>query len=133
MSTSKTQNYNLHAWEPSDDFLRAEINENFAALDAVLGGKGTVVLGSYQGNNTTPRRIELGAPIRFLLLDNTKGHRQHQNTSLTFGAFLLPGFPLADGSAMLDGEALVLPPAMYSKVNDAAYTYLYLAILDKPE
>ncbi len=34
MSTNKTQNYHLHAWEAGDDFLRTEFNENFAASDA---------------------------------------------------------------------------------------------------
>ncbi len=29
MSTKKTQNYQLHQWEATDDFLRAEFNENF--------------------------------------------------------------------------------------------------------
>ncbi len=36
MSTNKTQNYHLHAWEASDDFLRSEFNENFAAIDGVM-------------------------------------------------------------------------------------------------
>ena len=38
MSTNKTPNYNLHAWEPGDDFLRREFNENFAALDTAVHG-----------------------------------------------------------------------------------------------
>lgn len=36
MSTKKTQNYNLHSWEPGDDFLRSEFNDNFTALDQNL-------------------------------------------------------------------------------------------------
>ena len=36
MSTKKTRNYQLHQWEPADNFLRAEFNENFTKLDAVL-------------------------------------------------------------------------------------------------
>ena len=36
MSTNKTQNYGLHAWEAEDDFLRTEFNENFEKLDTEL-------------------------------------------------------------------------------------------------
>ena len=37
MSTNKTPNLQLHAWEPTDAFSRAEFNDNFAALDAAAG------------------------------------------------------------------------------------------------
>ena len=36
MSTNKTPNYKLHAWEKSDKFLMDEMNENFAKLDEKL-------------------------------------------------------------------------------------------------
>ena len=37
MSTNKTENLNLHVWEPTDLFSLAEINENFRKLDAAVG------------------------------------------------------------------------------------------------
>ena len=37
MSTNKTPNLQLHAWEPTDGFSRAEFNDNFAKLDAAHG------------------------------------------------------------------------------------------------
>ena len=33
MSTNKSANLNLHLWEPGDDFLRTEFNENFQKVD----------------------------------------------------------------------------------------------------
>ena len=46
MSTHKTPNLALHAWEPTDPFTRAEFNDNFTKLDATwadltdaVGGK----------------------------------------------------------------------------------------------
>ncbi len=36
MATNHTQNYQLNLWEPQDDFLRAEFNENTEKLDAAL-------------------------------------------------------------------------------------------------
>ncbi len=34
MSTNKSEHLNLHLWEPEDDFLRTEFNENFEKIDA---------------------------------------------------------------------------------------------------
>ena len=48
MSTKKTQNYQLHQWEATDDFLRTEFNENFTKLDGAIHD--LVVTGSYRGN-----------------------------------------------------------------------------------
>ena len=36
MSSNKSQTLNLHLWVPEDDFLRAEFNENFTALDSAV-------------------------------------------------------------------------------------------------
>ena len=36
MSSSKTTNYGLHLWQPEDDFLRSEFNENNEAVDAAI-------------------------------------------------------------------------------------------------
>ena len=65
MSTNKTQNYQLHAWEPGDDFLLSEINANFAVIDALLAEiprnkKLRIVTGSYTGNSSDPQTITLG-------------------------------------------------------------------------
>lgn len=49
MSTNKTENLNLHVWEPTDAFRRAEFNENFAAIDAAMGAIPHIVFGSYVG------------------------------------------------------------------------------------
>lgn len=37
MSSRKTTNLGLHAWEPTDQFTREEFNENFAAIDENAG------------------------------------------------------------------------------------------------
>lgn len=63
MSANKTQNYQLHAWEPEDDFLLAEINENFAALDAAT----RMVTGIYQGDGAPEQFISLPATPKAVL------------------------------------------------------------------
>ena len=91
MSTSKTQNYDLHAWEPDDDFLLSEINQNFAAIDAVLGGKTSVVIGHYTGNNAAARTITVGRPILALLIENDLGSRF--NSPYKSGGLVVAGVP----------------------------------------
>ena len=75
MSTNKTQNYGLHAWEPQDDFLRQEFNENFAKLDAQAV---RMCFGSYTGDcsstGTTPQRIELGVRPKVVFSVREKGY-----------------------------------------------------------
>ena len=67
MSTNKTAHYGLHAWVAGDDFLRAEMNENFALLDGALGGK--VVTGIYTGTGAAMSMVELGfTPIAVLCI-----------------------------------------------------------------
>lgn len=77
MSTNKTTNYDLHAWEPGDDFLRSEFNENFSALDTKLHTveaalpsvkKLRIATGSYQGTGSSvTQTISLGFRPRMVL------------------------------------------------------------------
>ena len=93
MSTKKTQNYQLHQWEATDDFLRAEFNENFTKLDeavaaevaaragavnglnTALGKKTEVVTGTYTGDGAKGRAVALGfrpiPPLLTLTTPNT--------------------------------------------------------------
>ena len=78
MSSNKTTNYNLHSWLPEDDFLRTEMNENFAAIDAAIKSgadalNALVVTGSYVGNNRANRKLELGFTPRAVLVFNHDG------------------------------------------------------------
>ena len=51
MSSNKTQNYQLHAWEPNDHVLMTEFNENFAAIDTAIKTERT------QADSTANRRL----------------------------------------------------------------------------
>ncbi|BDF68648.1 hypothetical protein CE91St43_26200 [Oscillospiraceae bacterium] len=65
MAANKTQRYGLHLWEPGDDFLREEFNENFRRLD---GGAARVVCGSFIGDGTAGRVIGLGLTPRAVIV-----------------------------------------------------------------
>lgn len=71
MSTNKTQNYQLHTWTAEDEERLAEINENFAKLDGAIKSakdKIQIVVGSYIGDGTGYRFIDLGATPRAILV-----------------------------------------------------------------
>jgi len=70
MSTNKTENYQLHAWELGDDFLLSEINENFGAIDGVLpqNRRLRVAAGSYLGTDRDPNPVSLGFRPRVVVL-----------------------------------------------------------------
>jgi len=117
MSTNKTQHYHLHAWEAEDDFLREEINENFASLDAAMadqvaaltasiGKKAALVTGSYAGDRVVNKTIEVGYPIKALLLESSCGVRGSSGSSTVAGGLAFPGQPLGKSggpSLTIDG------------------------------
>ncbi len=44
-----TEHYHLHQWEPEDNFLRTDFNEDFRVLDKALALKPEILSGSYTG------------------------------------------------------------------------------------
>lgn len=87
MSTNKSQNLNLHLWEPEDDFLRTEFNENFTAVDSAVKSAQTAAVnaqqtadkalslpyatGSYTGNGKDIS-INLGFRPSFLMISGMR-------------------------------------------------------------
>ena len=72
-----TEHYQLHQWEPEDDFLRTDFNEDFAKIDAALGEKADAaalaekcgaVTGTYTGDGAGSRTISLGFVPRAVIL-----------------------------------------------------------------
>ena len=90
MSTNKTENYGLHAWEASDDFLRQEFNENFAKLDQALHDH--VVAGAYTGDGTKDRFMDLGFTPRAVLILPQDG--KIYNNYYYFGGLAVPDSPV---------------------------------------
>ena len=72
-----TEHYQLHQWEPPDDFLRTDFNTDFAKIDAALGEKADAaalaekcgaVTGTYTGDGAGSRTISLGFAPRAVIL-----------------------------------------------------------------
>ena len=72
MSSSKTENLNLHAWTPDDPVKMSEFNENFAILDRAA----RIVTGSYVGNGAygesspTTLTLDFAPKVVFLFRDS---------------------------------------------------------------
>ena len=66
MSTNKSEHLKLHLWEPEDDFLRTEFNENFEAIDEASRLR-PYKTGSYTGNGNR-QTITLGFRPSFLII-----------------------------------------------------------------
>ncbi len=127
MSTNKTKNYQLHAWEPGDDFLRAEFNENFAALDGLYD---LMVLGTYKGDDTVDREIVLGFQPRVLFLCDNYGNTGSNASSS--GGLAFPGACLGSGeqcAAVKITERGFLVSTLNPRFsNSKSRTYRYLAL-----
>ena len=80
MSTNTSQNLGLHLWEPTDQVLRTEFNQNWTKIDtAVNAAQETAeaaqsaaeqrpyVIGSYTGNGGT-QSITLGFQPSFVII-----------------------------------------------------------------
>lgn len=140
-----TANYQLHQWEPQDNFLRTDFNQDFQKIDAALAGlktladgkvgpedleplesgiasaqstangKAAVSLGSYTGNGTLPRTISLGYTPKAVFV----GISANVLTALNGGGAPL-GILIQSGGFQIQAK---VPNA-----NTSGETYRYMAV-----
>ena len=130
MSTNKTEHHALHAWEPEDDFLLSEINQNFAAVDGVLphSKRLRVAAGSYLGNDKSNRVIEVGfRPIAVVVTSKP-------NTTCPYSGICVDG-AAANDLSITDGGFLVSGYFNRDHASDSGYVsgktlnpYHYIAL-----
>lgn len=128
MSSNKTPCFQLHSWEPGDNFLLSEINENFALLD----GAAWIVTGSYMGDNTVGREIDLGfAPRAVFFCDKMGRAGYFTGYSYIAGGLMIPGCPLTGTSsgmaAELTDRGFRLYQGTYNMVNTGG-PFRYIAL-----
>ena len=129
-----TEHYQLHQWEPEDDFLRTDFNEDFAKIDAALGEKAgveelaevqalarskcRVVIGSYTGNGDSARVITLGFRPKVVAVDDMG----------SFSSGYELGLDGIDRSAVrvVDGGFRVAAGSL--NMNESGETYRYYAL-----
>lgn len=123
MATNRTEQYGLHLWEPGDDFLREEFNENFAALDAAA----RVVTGVYTGDGAASQSIELGGRAKAIIVTNEAG-MVNLNYTL-YGGVAFPGYATAVVTVTATGFAVYgdsTNSAVRGNILGAAYHYIAL-------
>lgn len=123
MATNQTQQYGLHLWEPGDDFLREEFNENFEALD----GAARMVTGVYTGDGAASQSIELGQRAKAVIVTNEAG-MVNLNYTL-YGGVAFPGYA-TDVVAVTDTGFAVYGNSTNSSVrgNILGTAYRYIAL-----
>ena len=132
MSSSKTTHYQLHQWQPQDQVLREEFNQNFSRLDTALGER--IVTGSYVGDWAETQTIQLDVTPTAVLVVPT--FPQLLNGSIVRGGLAVRDAPvkvnvvvaleIVEGGFQVhyvtqDGHA--------AQTNDRGYVYHYLAVV----
>ena len=76
-----TENYQLNQWEETDRVLMEDFNSDNQKIEAALGVKCEIVIGSYTGNGSATREIYLGFQPRAVMLERQDGHRHTMPTN----------------------------------------------------
>ena len=150
MATNHTTNYQLNQWEAADQVLRTDFNRDNQKIDAALTskadlarlaeveelalGRADIRLGTYTGDGTLSRTIDLGGKPRAVLLLTANG-----DVSDSFRGTRYGGLALAERAVTGVGGQTVLAVteqgftvcynsdySIFSNSNGA--TYLYLAV-----
>lgn len=134
-----TANYGLHQWVPGDNFLRTDFNTDFQKIDAGIKaalstaqGKAEIVTGTYTGDGTQNRLINLGFQPRAVLIEKYSGDRG--NTAQVHAGLTIQGGAMAnrDGDAAAaiaqDGFNITYNATTGMNTNISGTTYYYLAV-----
>ena len=108
--------------------MRTDFNTDLEKIDAALGGKTNLLIGSYSGNSTYPRVITAGVTPKAVLLISSSGETNAGNG--TVGGLFAPGFPLKMNSDVLaqiteGGFQLLKKSTIYYGTNEKGTTYYY--------
>ncbi len=66
-----TEHYELSQWQKSDRLMMSDFNADNQKLDAALAAKAELVTGTYTGDGTSDRVIDLGRTVAFLMVQRT--------------------------------------------------------------
>ena len=130
---TKTTNYQLNQWDPTDRVLRTDFNSDNQKIDAALSGMPKIVFGSYTGNGTAShdfqRDITVGFTPRIVLLMTSNGTLGDSNP---FGGIFFTEKPLYGNNYSVE-VALIIEngfriQGQYQALNRSGIKYYWLAI-----
>ena len=150
MASNYTTNYQLNQWEAGDQVLRTEFNRDNQKIDTALAGKADLTqlsevealalgradirLGSYTGDGTSSRTIDLGGKPRAVLLltasgDLSDSFRGTRDGGLALAERAVTGVSGQTVLAITEQGFTVCYNSNYSIYsNSNGSTYLYLAV-----
>ena len=154
LANDQTTYLGLNQWDRDDPFVRVEFNEDNRKVDAALAGKAeqesldalssvvdtlssTVALharihaGAYTGNGESPRFIDVGFPVKAVLVEYPKGDRA-LGSSGVFGGLAVLGWDMGNGknpaiSVSGDGFFIYNQGGGNGSLNSSREVYYYVA------
>ena len=96
MASNYTTNYKLPLWEGGDSVLREEFNEAHEKMDTAIAATAKIAAGTYTGDGTAERVIELGFAPKCVYVCPPSGNLSHSTTHF-FGGFAVVGSPAITG------------------------------------
>jgi len=134
---TKTTNYQLNQWAKSDRIMMDDFNADNLKIDTALGSMAQVVLGSYTGDGTTLRTVELGFTPRAVYVTDARGaaFRYSSGVGRFCGGLAMRDKPAKDGGrtilAICDNGFQVnrdTSTSPYVTSNSSDETYYYVAL-----
>ena len=155
MSTNTSQNLGLHLWEPTDQVLRTEFNQNWQKIDTAVdtaqqtaeAAQDTAdaaqtaasaaftptnmpyVTGTYTGDGTTTNRtITLGFKPKFVIISGmSRGSNESSDSLYWFGMFGEGNVSSDIGTLTNSGFTVRNSSYTYPKLNNSNCEYSYIA------
>ena len=149
MSTNTSQNLGLHLWEPTDQVLRTEFNQNWQKIDTAVNaaqetaeaaqtaanavsnaytpGNKPFKVGSYSGNGST-QTIELGFKPSLVIIYQEVG--AYTDGELGGDHFMIStglNYPDKVSFTSTGFKVGVSSSIPYPRVNGSPFSYLYVA------
>ena len=125
---TKTTNYQLPKWEKTDRIQMQDFNDMTATLDAALAGKAELVTGSYTGDGTNDRTVDLGRPVAFLMVQRT-GRRSSSFAEVGWmaGEGCIHGGTGGSSGLTHTGSGFLINDSVAFNENGVVYRYFAIA------
>ena len=127
---SYTQHYQLHQWEPNDNFLRTDFNTDLEKIDTAIhaADQEDYIAGTYTGDGAEERVITLGFTPSAMFLERANGERG-ASYGYPIAGLLMTGFSLHGSTEIAEGGFKVYQGATISDPhqNETGVIYRYLA------
>ena len=138
MASNQTSNYKLNQWKAEDRVMREDFNADNAKIDAALGLFPQLVFGSYTGDGTVGRTIDLGFEPKAVFVVGPEGLPFYSSGGAQYfcGGLAFPGVPavetyrksavvsVCENGFQVSYNNLATTVHVYSNTDGAVYQYI---------